>query len=74
MVRRRRKKNARSEDGDDSGNSHIRLNLIVGRRRLVEYREVNRILGICIHGSLQASRWVALKPSPISSRTRTEEK
>ena len=35
------------------------------------YREVKGIPGIYIRGSLQALRWVAVKPSLISSRTRT---
>ena len=33
MVRKRRKKGARSEDGGDSGNSNIKLNLIEGRKK-----------------------------------------
>ena len=52
----RRKKSARNEDGDDSDNSNINLNLI--KRNLVRYREVNGIPGIKIRGSLRASRWV----------------
>ena len=39
---RRRRRSPRSEDGDDSGNSNIKLNLIEGRS-LVRYREVNGI-------------------------------
>ena len=67
VVRRRRKKSTRIEDGDDRGNSNIKLNLIEGGRGLVRYREINGITGIHIRGSLQASRWVAVKPSLISS-------
>ena len=51
----------------------FKLNLIEGIR-LVRYREVSGIPGIYIHGSLQASRWVAVKPNPISSRTITKVK
>ena len=72
VVRRRRKKSARSEHGDDSGNSNIKLNLIKGRS-WVRYRDINGIPGIYIRGSLQVLRWVAVKPSPIS-RTRTKVK
>ena len=56
MVKRRRKKSARSVDGDDSGNFNIKLNLFEARS-LVRYREVSGIPGIYIRGSLQASRW-----------------
>ena len=40
------------------------------KRRSVRYRKVDRILGIYIQENLKASRWVAVKPSPISLRTR----
>ena len=59
VVRRRRKKSAWSEDGDDSGNWNIKLNLIEGRW----YWEVNGIRGIYIRGNLLALRWMAVKPS-----------
>ena len=65
VVSMRRKKNARSKDGDCSGNLNVWLNLIKkGRKCLVGYRESNGIPGIYAHCSLQASRWVAVKPSP----------
>ena len=69
MVRRKRKKSARSEDGDDSGNSNIKL--FDQRKKLVRYRKINRIPGIYICGSLQASRWWQsnLARSQISLRT-----
>ena len=70
-VVRRRKKSARSEDGDDSGNLNIKLNLIEVRI-VVWQRKANGIPGVYICGSLQASRWVAVKPSPISSRTKVK--
>ena len=73
MRRQRRKKSAWREDGDDNGNSNIKLNLIE-ERSLVRNREVNRIPEIFICGSLQASRWVAVKPTPFSSKTRTKIK
>ena len=38
VVRRRKKKSAGSVDGDDSGNSNIKLNLIEGRINLLRYR------------------------------------
>ena len=60
VVRRRRKKSARSEDGDNSENWNVRSDFIKGRN-LVKYKEVNGIPGIYIRGSLQASRWVAVK-------------
>ena len=59
VVRKRRKmsvRNARSEDGDNSGNSNVRLNLIEGRKSLVRYREVNGIPGIYIRGSFASLR------------------
>ena len=60
MVRRRRKKSAGCEYGDNSANWNVRLDLIKGRN-LVRYKEVNGIPGIYICGSFQASRWVAIK-------------
>ena len=57
--------------GDDSGNLNIKLNLIEGGS-LLRYSEVNGMPEIDIRGGLQGSRWVAVTPSPISSRTRTE--
>ena len=52
-------------------NSNVRLNLIEGRRSFVRYMVVNEIPVIYIRGNLQGSRWVAVRPSPISSRIGT---
>ena len=46
-VVKRRKKSARSEDGGNSGNLNVRLNLIEGRS-LVRYSEVKGIPGIFV--------------------------
>ena len=70
-VVRRRKKSARSKDGDNSGNSNIKL--VYRRKKLVRYREVNRIPGMYICGSLRTMRWVAVKHSLISSRTEVKQ-
>ena len=43
----RRKKSARSEDGNNSANWNVRLDLLKGRN-LVRYKEVNGIPGIYI--------------------------
>ena len=66
-MRRRRRKSARSEDSENSRN--LNVNDI---RSFVRYRKVDEILGIYIRESLKASRWVAVKTSPIASRTRTK--
>ena len=64
------KKIARSEDSDNSRDLNVRLNMIKGRS-LVKYREVNGFPGIYARESWQASKWVAVKPRPISLQTRT---
>ena len=63
-MRRRRNKSARGECSEN-------LN-VNNRRRLMRYRMVDDIPGIYIRENLKASRWVAVKPSPIASRTRTK--
>ena len=66
---RRRKKNARSEESVSSEN----LNVNNKRRSLIMmYRKVDEITAIYILENFKASRWVAVKPSPIASRTRTK--
>ena len=51
-MRRRRKKSARSEENESSGN----LNVNDKRRSLVRYRKVDGILGISIRENMKASR------------------
>ncbi len=68
VVRRRRKKSARSEESESSGN----VNVNNKRRSLVMYRKVDGIPRIYIRESLKAARQVVVKPSPIASRTRTK--
>ena len=52
IVRRRRKKIARSEESESSGN----LNVNNKKRSLVRHRKVEGILGIYIRENLKASR------------------
>ena len=66
VVRRRRKKCARSEKSESSGYVYD------NRRSLVRYRKVDGIPGIYIRENLKSSRWVTVKPIPIVSRTRTK--
>ena len=66
VVRRRRKKCARSEKSESSGYVYDK------RRSLVRYRKVDGIPGIYIRENLISSRWVTVKPIPIVSRTRTK--
>ena len=65
VVRRRRKKSARSEDGDNSANWNVRLDLIKGRN-LVRYGQLDpwniyswKLAGVEMGGS---------QTSPISSQ------
>ncbi len=68
VVRRRRKTSGRSENGDSS------CDLDVDGGKLVECRCFG-IPGVYIHGrNPRVRQWVAVKPSPISSRTRTKFK
>ena len=68
-----RKKRARKEDSDISGDLS-KVNFDQRKKKFGEVQEVHRIPVIYTHGSLQASRWVVVKPSPISWRTRTKVK
>ena len=68
VVRWWRRKSARSEESESSGN----LNVNNKRRSLVRYRKVYGIPRIFIRVNLKALRWVAVKPSPISLGTRTK--
>ena len=65
-VRRRRKKST-----SESGDSTWKLNVDGGRQ--VEYKCLKRgILGIYIYNGRNARQRFAVKPSPVSSRTRTK--
>ena len=63
---RRRKKSARSEESDSSGNLNLMKDLNKGRSFFCETRRWKGFLD-CVHRHLQASKWVAAKPSPIST-------
>ena len=65
---KKEEESSRREESESSGN----LNVNDKRRSLVRYGKVNGILGIYILENLKASRWVAVKPSPIASRTGTK--
>ena len=70
VVKRRKKKSARSEESERSGN----MNVTDKRISLVRYRKVDRILGIYTGDNLKASGWGGSETQPycpIASRTRT---
>ena len=64
-MARRRKKSAKSVDGDDSGNSNIRQNLVEGIS-LLRYRAVNGSLEYIFEEACKP-RDGRVKPSRISS-------
>ena len=67
VVRSRRKKSARSEDSDSSGNLNVMVDL--KRRCLVWHKKVERLLEF-MFVDISSFKMVAEKSSPISLRTK----
>ena len=60
----------RSKESDSSGDLNGMMDF--KREKFLWYKKVEGLHGIYVHRHLQASRWVAVNPSPIFSITRTK--